>query len=53
MKVIIYYKDKGSTWIGSVWGDFKTKEEALEKWLKGLKNLKDIEIIKVEIVEDY
>lgn len=51
MKVIIYYKEKGSLWIGSVWGDFKTKEEAINRWLEQAP--KDIEIVKAEIVEDY
>ena len=51
MKVVIYYKEKGSLWIGSVWDDFKTKEEAMNKWLAGIKNPTEIEIVKTEIVE--
>ena len=51
IKYLITYIENGSTWIGAVWGNYQTKEDALNRWLQGIKNPESIKILKVEEVE--
>lgn len=52
MKLKIVYTENGTLWLGSVWGDYETKEEALEKWLEGIRNKNNVEIVSVEVLEN-
>ena len=51
IKYLITYKENGSTWIGSVWGNYTNKVDALKVWLKGINKPENIKILKVEEVK--